>query len=263
MSNSKLSPLHIVKATPSPRYYGMWPGMQDAGDGLVTVRDRSGKQKHLTVGTGGTYAAVFATSRYASVVGTAPGIDKALTGPDVISHDIALGQSMILACTINAAAPGAECTVGGYRGITGNIQGVSLKVDPTGHPFVTVRDSGATWNSAVPTNVACDSTDHQIIIAINGTGKKAWGWIDGALWSNMASGQTGFGSGTTAPDGSIIWGGVGDFVAGAQPTWVNGQTLKIRNMHLCIMDYWPANIAGIVAELYRNPHKPLSKVILP
>lgn len=263
MSNSKLSPLSLSKHPVSPKCYAMWPGMQDPTDGLVTIRDRSGNGRHLAVGANGTYAEVTGTSKYASIVGTPNSQDKALTHAGVINYDVAQGQSLIVACTINTDAPGAQSAIMSFRGSSGDIKGVALRVDAAGKPFVTIRDTGITWNSPVPTNVVTDSADHHLVIAINGTGKLVYGWVDGSAWSNMAAGQGGFGSGSVQPDGPLVWGGDGDFSAAGVPTWANSHTLKIRNMHIYKMDSWPTNIAGIVAELTSNPHRPLSKFILP
>lgn len=263
MSNSKLSPLNIKKHPVSPRCYGFWPGMQDATDGNTTILDKSGNGRNLTIGANGTYAAVTATSKYSSIVGSANSQDKALTNAEVIQYDIAAGQSIILAFTINTDVPGAQCTICGFRGATGDIKGVAVKVDAAGKPIVSVRDTGITFNTTVPTDVITDSTDRVIVVAIDGTGKKIWGWNNGTLWSNMASGISGFGSGSTQPDGPLVFGGDGEFSAAGVPTWVTGHTLKIRNMAIYKMTSWPTNIAGIVSELTRNPHRPLSSFILP
>lgn len=263
MSNSKLSPLNVMKHPVSARCYGFWPGMQDPTDGNTTILDKSGNGRHLTIGANGSYPVVTGTSKYASIVGTPNSQDKALTNASVIPYDVAQGQSMIVSCTINTDVPGAQSTIMSFRGSTGDIKGVALRVDATGKPFVTIRDTGVTWNSPVPTNVVTDSADHSLVVAINGVGKVVYGWVDGSLWSNMSSGQGGFGSGSTQPDGPLVWGGDGDFSAAGVPTWANSHTLKIRNMHIYKMDSWPSNIAGIVAELTRNPNRPLSKFILP
>lgn len=263
MSNSKLSPLAISKHPVSPKCYAMWPGMQDPTDGLVTIMDRSGNGRHLAIGASGSYAAVTGASTYASIVGTANGVDKALTNSEVIQYNIASGQSIIIAFAMNAAAPGVVQTVCGFRGVSGDFKGVAVNVDAAGKPSVAIRDTGITYNTPLPTNVVTDGTDHFVIVAIDGTNKKVLGWDNGSLWSNMGSGQSGFGSGSTQPDGPFVWGGTGDFVSGGVPTWVNGQTLKLRNMHVYVLPAWPSNISGIVAELTRNQNRPLSKFILP
>lgn len=263
MSNSKLSPLSLQKQTFSPRYFGFWPGMQDATDGKTTLGDRSGKNRPLNIGANGTYAAVTATSKYASVVGTVNGQDKSLATSDTFLWDLFTGQSLIIACTINAAAPGATCTLFGARGATGNTAGMSVTVDLNGKPTIQVRDT-ATFASSLPTDVICDSTDHNFIVMIDGTGKKVYGWKNGVALSTLVTGQSITSTtGSTQSDDKARWGGAGDFVAASTPTWVNGQTLKLRNMHVAVMDYWPSNYLTLVKELTINPNRPLSADLLP
>lgn len=261
---SRTNPAIIKRQTPSACYYGFWPGMQDATDGRTQILDISGKGRHLSVGAGDTYAAVTATSRYATINGAAQPTDKCLSHADILPWNMAAGQSCLIAFTINAAAPGANGQVFNTRGGSGVVNGVSLFCEATGKPQYTVRDGTTTFTSGTPTNVVCDSTDHQVILAIDGTGKRGWGWVDGAKWSNMTNGEAITATaGSTLPDGPTRWGAQGDFVAASTGTWVAGQVLRLRHMHALVMPYWPANIDAIVAELYRNPHRPLSARLLP
>lgn len=264
MSNSKLSPLSLKSQTISPRYFGFWPGMQDPLDGRASIIDRSGKGRNLNVGANGTYSAVTATSKYASVVGAVAAQDKALATTDVLTWDMFAGQSMILALTMNAAIPGAVSQVFNARGGSGDVKGMALAVDAAGKPLIYVRDTVATFATNLPTDVICDGTDHTIIVMIDGTNKKAYGWKDGVAFSTLTSGQTITSiSGSTQGNDPARFGASGDFVAASAPTWVNGQTLKLRNMHVMVMDYWPANYLTIVKELNSNIHRPLSAALLP
>lgn len=252
------------KQTPSSCYYGFWPGMQDATDGRTQILDVSGKGRHLSVGAGDTYAAVTATSSYATINGAAQPTDKSLVAPGTFPWDMFAGQSLLLAFTIKAAAPGGNGQVFNSRGGAGNVNGMSLFMEATGKPQWTVRDGTTTFTSGTPTNVACDGADHHIVFGIDGTGKRGWGWIDGAKWSNMTNGEPCTSTaGSTLPDGPLRIGAQGDFVAASTGTWVNGQVLRLRRMHALVMPYWPGNIDTLVAELYRNPGRPLSDRLVP
>jgi hypothetical protein len=255
---------YIKSATPSSCYFGFWPGMQDATDGRTQILDRSGKNRHLSVGAGDTYAAVTATARYATINGAAQPTDKSLWSADVFPWDMAQGQSLLIAFTINAAAPGANGQVFNTRGAAGNVNGFSLFCEATGKPQWTVRDGVSTFTSGIPSNIICDGTDHQVVFGLDGTGKRGWGWVDGAKWSNMTNGEPCTATaGSTLPDGPTRWGAQGDFVAASTGTWVAAKVLQLRHMHALVMPYWPGNIDAIVAELYRNPHRPLPARMLP
>lgn len=254
---------YIKKATPSSCCVGYWSGMQDTTDGRTTIVDGSTNARHLIIGAGGTYSAVVGTNAgYATIVGAAAGTDKSLATADNFIWDMYAGQSMIGAVTIKAANPGTTAWVFNARGATGDVKGCGLAVDGSGKPIVYVRDTGTTFATTAPTEVVADSTDHQIIWAIDGTGKKVYIWRDGTAVSNTGQTVTAT-AGSTQGDGPARWGGAGDFVAASQPTWVNGANLLLNRMHLYVMPYWPANIANIVAELARNPHRPLPARMLP
>lgn len=264
MSNSKLSPLHIKKQTVSPRYFGFWPAMQDATDGNTVITDRSGYGRNLVVGTNGTYSAVTGTSKYASIVGSANGQDKSLATVDVLPWDMFSGQSLICAFTMNAVAPGATSTLVNARGASSDVKGFALLVDLNGKPIIYVRDTAATFGSNLPTDVLCDGADNTIIVMIDGTGKKCYGWKNGVAWSTLGSGQAITSTaGSTQGNDPLRFGGSGDFVAASVPTWVNGATLKMRNMHMLVMDSFPSNYLTIVKELNAHINRPLSAALLP
>mgnify|MGYP000007494091 CR=1 FL=1 len=262
---SKLTPIALKKQTPSPRYFGFWPGMQDSGDGRTQILDTSGQGRHMGVGVNGTYAAVTGTnSQWATIVGAAAGQDKSLATAGVFTWDLFAGQSLILQATMNAAPPGATAHIFNARGSGADVKGMAFTVDLNGKPVVFIRDTVATQSSNLPTNILADSTDHTFRVEINGTAKTMQIFIDGAPISTHASPQAITStSGSTQSDDPVRWGGAGDFVAAASPTWVNGANLKLRHMHLLVMDSWPDNIAAIRAELLRNPHRPISARLLP
>lgn len=264
MSNSKLSPLHLRKQVTSPRYFGFWPGMQDSTDGRTQVLETGGTGRHLLLGTNGLYSQVTANSGYASIVGTANGQDKSLATADVLPWDLFSGQSLILQATVNAAAPGATAFIFNARGAAGDVKGAALSVDTAGKPVIFIRDTGTTFATNVPTNVVCDSTDHVVTAVINGTAKTAQIFDNGVAVSTLTTPQAITATaGSTQGNDPARWGGSGDFVSAAVPTWVNSATLKIRHMHVIVMDSFPANLATLIAELVRNPHRPLSAKLLP
>ena len=205
-----------------------------------------------------------ATSKYASVVGSVAAQDKALATTDVLAWDMFAGQSLIVALTLNAAVPGAVSQVFNARGGASDVKGAALVVDANGKPLIYVRDTAATFATNLPTDVICDGTDHTVVIMIDGTNKMAYGWKDGVAFSTLASGQVITSvAGSTQGNDPVRFGSSGDFVAASAPTWVNGQTLKIRNMHVAVMNYWPANYLTIVKELTANISRPLSAALLP
>lgn len=265
MSENKA--LYLGKSEASPCYFGFWRGLQDSGDGRTSFLDSSGKNRPLLVGADTSYATATANAGYATITGAPSGANKALATADVFAWDMFAGQSLLIAATIKAAAPGATAHIFNARGGANDVKGFALTVDSTGKPSVIVRDtSGASFVSGVPTDVLTDSTDHQVIVAINGTSKRLWGWKDGALWSNInANVGTAITAtaGTTQGDDPARWGAIGNFAEFAGGTWVNGANLLIRDMHALVMPYWPANIATIVAELVKNPQRRLSARLLP
>lgn len=254
---------YIKKATPATGYFGLWRGMQDSTDGRTSIVDGSGNGRHLLVGAGGTYSAVVGTnSGYATIVGAASPTDKSLATSDVLTWDMYTGQTLIGAATIKAANPATTAWVFNARGATGDVKGCGLAVDGSGKPIVYVRDTGTTFATTAPTEVVADSTDHQIIWVIDGTGKKAYIWRDGTAVSNTGQAITAT-AGSTQGDGPARFGGAGDFAAASQPTWVSGANLLLRDMHLIVLPYMPNNITDVVAELARNPHRPLPARMLP
>lgn len=262
---SKLTTIALKKQTPSPRYFGFWPGMQDSADGRTQILDTSGKGRHLSVGANGGYAAVTGTnSAFATIVGAAAGQDRSLATAAVFAWDLFAGQSLVLQATVNAAVPGATAHIFNARGSNADVKGIALTVDAAGKPVVFIRDTSATFATNLPTNVLTDGNDHIVTVAVNGTAKTIQIFIDGVAISTHAAPQAITATaGSTQGDDPARWGGAGDFVASANPTWVNGANLKIRHMHAIVMDAWPANIADIRAELLRNPHRPLSNKLLP
>lgn len=260
---SKLPVVSIKKATPSSRYFGFWPGMQDATDGNTAILDKSGKGRNLILGASATYGAVTPTSQYATIVGSVNASDKSLATADAFVWDMFAGQSLIMQCTMNAAVPGAQAHVFNARGASGDVKGFGLTVDSAGRPVAQVRDTGTTFGSNTPSNVITDSTPHIVTVVINGTAKTIQIFVDGTPISTHATPQaiTATG-GSTQADGPARWGAQGDFVTSSTPTWVNGANLLLRHMHLIVMDSYPANISAILAELLRNPHRPLSNKLL-
>lgn len=261
---SKLTPIALKKQTPSPRYFGFWPGMQDSGDGNTTIRDRSGNGRDLNLGVNATYSTVTQNSQWATVVGAAAGQDKSLATAGVFTWDLFAGQSLILQATMNAAPPGATAHIFNARGSGGDVKGMAFTVDLNGKPVVFIRDTVATQSSNLPTNILADSTDHTFRVEINGTAKTMQIFIDGTPISTHASPQAITSTaGSTQSDDPARWGGAGDFIPSSSPTWVAGANLLLRHMHLLVMDSWPDNIAAIRAELLRNPHRPISARLLP
>lgn len=260
MSENKA--LYLGKPNPSPCYVGMWRGMQDATDGRTSILDRSGKGRNLVLGGDTTYAQFCSNAGYLTLTGAPSGANKAVATPDVFVWDLFAGQSLIVAATIKAAAPGATAHIFNARGGTGDVKGFALVVDNLGRPVVFVRDTATTFSTTAAADVLTDSTDHQVICAVDGTAKKVYIWKDGVAVSN--SGQTITSTaGTTQGDGTAQWGAIGDFAGFAGGTWVNGANLLIKDMHALVMNYWPSNIATIVAELAKNPHRDLSDRLLP
>lgn len=264
MSNSKFTPMILSKNSPSPSYVGFWPGCQDAADGRTTIVDKSGKGNDLLLGAQATYSAVTGSAGYASIVGAAATSDKSLATAGVLPWDMYAGQSLILAFVVKAAAPGSTATLFNARGASGDVKGIAVVVDLNGKPTIYVRDTGTTFATNLPTNVICDGAEHVIIVAIDGTSKIAYGWVDGTAWSTLGSGQaiTAI-AGSTQGNDPARWGASGDFVAASVGTWVNGATLNLRHMHALVMSSWPSNISDIVKELTKNIHRPLSDKLLP
>lgn len=257
---------YLKKATPSPRYFGMWPGMQDSSDGRTQLLDISGNGRHLNIGPGGSYAAVTGTAKWASVVGAAQPTDKTLYTTDALPWDMFLGQSLIVSWTNNAAAPGSTAHTFNARGATANVQGMSILSDNLGRPTAFVRDTATTTTVVASSGVIFDGTDKTNTFMIDGTNKLARGYTGTTPWS--ATGTAGVSlagstAGTTLSNDPMRWGGAGDFVAASQGTWVNGATLLLRNMHVLVLDYWPSNYLDIVAELAQNPQRPLSERLVP
>lgn len=249
--------------TPSSRYFGFWPGMQDSGDGNTQLLDKSGKGRPLSVGVNGSYAAATATSQYATVVGAAAGQDKSLAPVDLLPWDLLLNQSLLIQCTLNAALPGATAHIFNGRGAGGDVKGPALVVDSAGRPTMQIRDTGTTFASNTPTNVICDNTPHILTAVVHGANKTVQLLVDGSPISTHATPQAITATaGSTQGDGPPRWGAQGDFVASSTPTWVNGANLLLRHMHILVMDAYPANMPAILAELLRNPHRPLSNKLL-
>lgn len=264
MSNSKFTPLILSKSSPSDAYVGFWPGCQDTTDGRAAIVDKSGNDNELLLGAQATYAAVTGTAGYVSIVGAAATSDKSLATSGVLQWDMFAGQSLILAFVIKAAAPGATATVFNARGSSGDVKGVAVVVDLNGKPIIYIRDTAATFATNVPTDIICDGTDHVIVVAIDGTGKRAYGWNDGVAWSTLTAGQAVTATaGSTQGNDPARWGASGDFVSASVGTWVNGATLNLRHMHVLVSNSWPSNIADIVKDLTKNIHRPLSSRLLP
>lgn len=259
---SEYQAIYIKNTDPSPCYVGMWRGLQDSTDGRTSIIDRSGKNKNLVLGADTSYAQFCSNAGYLTLTGSPPGANKAVSTPDVFTWDMFIGQSLIVAATIKAAAPGATAHIFNARGGTGDVKGFALVVDNLGRPVVFVRDTGTTFSTTAATDILTDSTDHQVICAVDGNSKKVYIWKDGVAVSNSGQTITATG-GTTQGDGTAQWGAIGDFAGFAGGTWVNGANLLIKDMHALVMPYWPANIATIVAELVKNPHRPLSARLLP
>lgn len=264
MSNSKLTPMILSKTSPSGAYVGFWPGCQDSTDGRTTIVDKSGKANDLLLGAQASYAAVTAAAGYASIVGAAATSDRSLATSGALLWDMYAGQSLIIAFAIKAAAPGASSTIFNARGASGDVKGVAVVVDLNGKPIVYVRDTAATFATNLPSNVICDGAEHIIVVAIDGTGKMAYGWMDGVAWSTLTAGQAVTATaGSTQGNDPARWGASGDFVSASVGTWVNGATLNLRHMHVLVSNSWPSNIADIVKELTKNIHRPLSAKLLP
>lgn len=264
MSNSKFTPLILSKSSPSDAYVGFWPGCQDTTDGRAVIVDKSGNDNDLLLGAQATYAAVTGAAGYASIVGAAATSDKSLATSGVLPWDMFAGQSLILAFVIKAAAPGATATVFNARGASGDVKGVAVVVDTNGKPFIYIRDTATTFATNLPADIVCDGTAHVIVVAIDGTGKMAYGWKNGVAWSTLTSGQAITATtGSTQGNDPLRWGASGDFVSASVGTWVNGATLNLRHMHALVLNSWPANIGDIVEELTKNIHRPLSAKLLP
>lgn len=252
----------IKKATPSACYWGFWRGIQDSTDGRTTLIDGSGKGRDLVMGANATYANVVGTNAgYATIIGAASPTDRSVATAAVLTWDMFAGQSLIVAATMKAAAPGATAHLFNARGSSGDVKGMSILMDSLGKPSVVVRDTASSFVSTVPSEVFTDSTDHQIIVAIDGTGKRLYIWRDGTGVSNTGQTITAT-AGTTQGDDVARWGAAGDFASG-NGTWVSAANLQLKDMHVLVMPYWPANITNIVAELVRNPHRPLPARMLP
>lgn len=246
----------------SPCCYGMWRGIQDATDGRTSVVDSSGAGRHLVYGPDTTYAQFCSNPGYLTLTGSPAGANKGVSTPTTPAWDMFAGQSLIVAATIKAAVPGATAHIFNGRGGANDVKGAALVVDSAGRPVAFVRDTGTTFSSTAPSDVLTDSADHQVIMGIDGTGKKVYLWKDGAAVSNSGQAITAT-AGSTQGDAPAQWGGIGDYAAFAGGTWVNGANLLIRDMHLYVMPYWPANVAAVVAELVKNPQRPLSARLLP
>ncbi len=250
----------IKKATPSACYYGMWRGMQDSGDGRTNIVDGSGQNRPLLLGANATYANVVGTNAgFCTIIGANTPTDRSLVGGSVFTWDLFAGHSMIVAATMNAAAPAANAHLFNARGANGDVKGMSVVIDTAGKPVVFIRDTGTTFATTAPSEAVADSTNRQVIVAIDGTAKKVYIWRDGAPVSNTGQTVTST-AGSTQSDDAPRW-GMADPVG--NPTWINSANLLLRDMHLMVMPYWPANIDKIVAELARNPHRPLPARMLP
>lgn len=258
--------IYRQQPTPSPCCVGYWRGMQDSTDGRTAILDSSGKGNHLVLGANATYANVVGTNAgYATIIGAGSPTDRSLATSFVLPWDMALGQSLLLAVTIKAAAPGATAHLFNARGASNDVKGMSLVMDNLGRPQVFVRDTVATSSTGAPTDVACDNTDKLVIAAIDGTSKRAYGYLGATPWSTTGTAGVSLSAsaaGSTQCDDPARWGASGDFASG-NGTWVSGANLLIKQAQLYVMPYWPNNMAAILAELVKNPHRPLPARMLP
>jgi len=68
--------------------------------------------------------------------------------------------------------------------------------------------------------------------------------------------------------GDVPWtiGSNGDSVASSSGSWDatgTSPSLFVRHAHLLVLDAWPSNYLDIMAELTKNPHRPLSAAMVP
>lgn len=254
------TPLSIKKQSPSPCYFGFWRGIQDSTDGRTSIVDGSGKNRPLLMAPNATYSNVVGTNAgYCTIIGAASPTNRSIGAADTFVWDLFAGQSMLLALTMIAAIPAANAHLFNARGAAGDVKGLSVVIDTAGKPVVFVRDTGTTFATTAPTEAAADGTSRQIIVGIDGTTKKVFIWRGGVAVSNSGQTITSTAGSTQSDDPPRF--GIADPVS--NPTWDGAANLQIRDMHLLSMPYWPANISSVVAELVRNPHRPLSARLLP
>ena len=74
--NKIAAPFIVGAPTPSPCYFGCWPGIQISTDGRSTIQDISGKGRHLVVGSDTSYATATANAGYTTITGAPSGANK-------------------------------------------------------------------------------------------------------------------------------------------------------------------------------------------
>lgn len=124
---------------------------------------------------------LWANRGYFSSKTTAAGTDGSIKfSPQMLSWDMNAsgGQSLIISMVVNAAAPAAPIRWFG-NSLGAAAPGVGLVAAADGTSTIRVADSlGQSYTSGSSTPVLFDSTDHYILIAIDGKNKLCFAWVD-------------------------------------------------------------------------------------
>ncbi len=270
MSARRLPSIFIGNSAPSPRYVGFWPLMQDATDGNTQLLDRSGTGNHLSLGPQATYSTVVGTSKYARIVSIAGANDRCLklASASTLTWNMngTTPQSLIVAMVVKAPAPGTTAIVWGNRSATLPTDGINLQSDTAGKPQIIIKDGATVYGSGAASATMCDDTDHMVVIMVDGTSKKLYGYMDGTVLSTMNGATITASAGSTQGDVPWTIGSNGDSVASSSGTWdtlLTSASLYVRHAHVLVMNSWPSNYLDIMREITKNPHRTLSADLLP
>lgn len=243
-----------ISANPSPQYRFMHQTRQTTGN----ASDQSGNGAHAAVAIALTTANAWANKGYASTnAGAGMGF---FIQSNKAAFNVAT-DSVIFAITLNKAALGSTTVLMGNGAPAGG-QGFYLSEQSDGTIRPGLTTSTASGSPTFPSlTVVCDSTDHNILFAIDGKTKACYLFVDGVL---EATSQQTF-SGNTA-------GIVNNFNIGAQGLAAAsgiGTTVafKWRNSHMLVFPNsgLPVNLSGIAEKISSYPQKCLeaSDIIIP
>ncbi len=224
------------------------PAMQNVASGVPA--DRSGNNNNAVIGANTTDAAIWANSGFVTVT-DATAQDKAIAlAVGTLGWDGSQGQSLLAAFQVKAAAPASTKRIFGNRS-SGN--GIGFEADNTGKIQMVLRDGITSYVSGFGSVALFDNALHTVVLYVDGIGKAATAWLDGAILSQLsAANVAGSLVGTTISANPFGYGHDGN------PSGTYSVASQWRNLHAYVKAGSIANAAQLAARLTRDPFKPLS-----
>lgn len=233
-----------LAASPASQYKFMIPTRQTTGN----AADVSGHGAQAGVAINLGMAAAWANPGYATVgAGSGLGyfIQLSKSNFDLSS------QSILLAITVNLAAPVSNAVILGNGNSGTGVYGVFIQAqtDGTVRPFVSTS-AGVSALTASTTAIVCDSTSHHVVLAIDGSTKDVALYVDGVLNVYALGAYSG---NTTGMVSNFNIGSQGLAASLGPSTTI---AMKWRDAHLLVFNGpLPLNVTEIAQKLSSCPER--------